>query len=55
MTDDSEGFEPDEQVDAGDPAQAFDALRLSVEKLARDVGGDITVIRKCGEASFYQF
>ncbi|HML42907.1 MAG TPA: DUF6118 family protein [Novosphingobium sp.] len=55
MTDDSEGFEPDEQVDAGDPAQAFDALRLSVEKLARDVGGEMTVIRKGVEAAFDQF
>jgi hypothetical protein len=56
MTDESEEFEPDEQdAGGGDPAQAFDALRRSVEKLSRDVGGEMTVIRKGVEAAFDQF
>lgn len=55
MTDNSEGFEPGEQDAGSDPAQAFDALRRSVEKLARDVGGEMTVIRKGVEAAFEEF
>ncbi|OJU83840.1 MAG: hypothetical protein BGO06_23965 [Shinella sp. 65-6] len=55
MTDENEGFEPDEQDAGNDPAQAFDALRRSVEKLARDVGGEMTVIRKGVEAAFEEF
>ncbi|NKW11167.1 hypothetical protein HGG76_26510 [Ochrobactrum tritici] len=46
MADESEGTERDEQDAGSDPAQAFDALRRSVEKLTRDVGGEMTVIRK---------
>lgn len=55
MRDDSEGFEPEEQDTPGDPAQAFEALRRTVEKLARDVGGEMTVIRKDVEAAFEEF
>lgn len=54
MTDDRD-IEPDHADDAGDPAQAFEALRLSVEKLTRDVGGELTVIRKGVEAAFEEF
>lgn len=55
MTDTSEEFEPEEQDAGNDPAQAFDALRRSVEKLARDVGGEMTVIRKGVESAFEEF
>lgn len=55
MTDESEGTEPDERDAGSDPAQAFDALRRSVEKLTRDVGGEMTVIRKGVEAAFEEF
>ncbi|MET4236627.1 hypothetical protein ACVWXN_010845 [Bradyrhizobium sp. i1.4.4] len=55
MTDESQGFELDEQDAGSDPTQAFDALRQSVEKLARDVGGEMTVIRKGVEAAFEEF
>jgi hypothetical protein len=55
MQDDSERFEPQDPDSAGDPAQAFEALRRSVEKLTRDVGGEITVIRRGVEAAFDQF
>lgn len=51
----SEGAEPDEQDAGSDPAQAFDALRRSIEKLTRDVGGEMTVIRKGVEAAFEEF
>jgi len=52
-----EGMEPEAftQDDAGDPAAAFEALRATVEKLARDMGGEMTVIRKGVEAAFDQF
>lgn len=55
MTDESQGTEPDEQEAGNDPAQAFDALRLAVDKLTRDVGGEMTVIRKGVEAAFEEF
>jgi len=56
MTDDSDGFEPGgRQDEAGDPAAAFEALRRAVEKLTRDVGGEMTVIRRGVEAAFDQF
>lgn len=56
MTDDDrEGFEPqDAPDDAGDPAAAFEALRRSVEKLTRDLGGEMTVIRRGVETAFDQ-
>lgn len=55
MQDDSERFEPQDLDSAGDPAQAFEALRRAVEKLTRDVGGEMTVIRRGMEAAFDQF
>lgn len=55
MTDESQGFEQDEQEAGNDPAQAFDALRLAIDKLTRDVGGEMTVIRKGVEAAFEEF
>ncbi|TBZ05048.1 DUF6118 family protein [Rhizobium leguminosarum] len=55
MMNENEGFEPDDQDASSDPAQAFDALRRSVEKLTRDVGGEMTVIRKGVEAAFEEF
>ena len=55
MTDDSERFEPQAPADdAGDPAQAFEALRRSVEKLTRDLGGEMTIIRRGVETAFDQ-
>jgi len=59
MTDDEdenrEGFEPlDAPDDAGDPAAAFEALRRSVENLTRDLGGEMTVIRRGVETAFDQ-
>jgi hypothetical protein len=36
-------------------AEAFDALRRAIEKLARDTGGEMVVIRKGVEAAFEQF
>jgi hypothetical protein len=55
MTDDRERFEPQTPAeDAGDPAAAFEALRRSVEKLTRDLGGEMTVIRRGVETAFDQ-
>lgn len=40
-------FEPDVlDEDAGDPAAAFDALRITVESLASDLTREMTTIRK---------
>ncbi|MEP3438247.1 MAG: DUF6118 family protein, partial [Hoeflea sp.] len=39
---------------AGDPVQAFDDLREAVEKLSREIGGEMTVIRKGVETAFDQ-
>lgn len=55
MTDYSDRAEPDQQDAGSDPAQAFDTLRRSIEKLTRDVGGEMTVIRKGVEAAFEEF
>ncbi|MBY3517233.1 hypothetical protein HFN76_34535 [Rhizobium laguerreae] len=55
MMNENEGFEPDDQDTGGDPTEAFDTLRRSVERLARDVGGEMTVIRKGVEAAFEEF
>lgn len=41
--------------DAGDPAQAFEALRASVETMARELAGEMTVIRKGVETAFDEF
>lgn len=54
VTDDRD-IELDDADSADDPAQAFEAMRLSVEKLARDVGSEMTVIRKGVEAAFEEF
>jgi len=55
MTDTSEGFEPEEQDDAGDPAQAFEALRRTVNGLAGDLTREMTTVRKGVEAAFEEF
>ncbi|KNH09012.1 hypothetical protein BRCH_03408c [Candidatus Burkholderia brachyanthoides] len=55
MMDKSEGFSPKEHNDAGDPTQAFDALRCTVEDLAGDLTREMTTIRKGVEAAFDQF
>ncbi len=55
MTESSEYQEPQEPAEIDEAAQAFDALRRTVEKLARDVGGEMVVIRKGVEAAFDQF
>lgn len=55
MTDDRERFEPQAPAeDVGDPAEAFEALRRSVEKLTRDLGSEMTVIRRGVETAFDQ-
>lgn len=60
MTDDDrEPFEPgdvDSQADeAGDPAQAFEALRQAVETQGAHTAAEMTVIRRGVEAAFEQF
>lgn len=47
MTDDHrEGFEPEDDSQAGDPAAAFEALRRTVEKQGGQMGAEMTVIRR---------
>jgi len=57
MTDDDrEGFEPGASAeDAGDPAAAFEALRRTVETQGKQLGAEMTVIRRGVEAAFDQF
>lgn len=57
MTDDDrEEIEPEALPDdAGDPAQAFEALRCTVEDLAGDLTREMTTIRKGVEAAFEEF
>lgn len=55
MTDASEEYDGQGMDDSNDPAQAFDELRQVVEKLSREIGGEMTVIRKGVEAAFDQF
>jgi hypothetical protein len=55
MTDRLEGAKPDEQDEAGDPAQAFDTLRRTVEDLLGDLTREMTTIRKGVEAAFEKF
>lgn len=54
MTDAHADFERDDRKTAGDPVQAFDDLREAVEKLSREIGGEMTVIRKGVETAFDQ-
>lgn len=54
MTDQGQRFGP-EQDNADDAAQAFEALRRAVERMAREVGGEMTIIRKGVEAAFDHF
>jgi hypothetical protein len=54
MTHETPQFERQEE-DVGDPAQAFDALRLTVETLARELGSEMTIIRKGVETAFEEF
>ncbi|MBZ5763848.1 DUF6118 family protein [Rhizobium sp. VS19-DR104.2] len=51
-TDDQERGMPSEIDEA---TEAFEALRRTVEKLARDLGGEMVVIRKGVEAAFERF
>lgn len=44
-----------EDEEAGDPAEAFEALRRTVEKMARELSGEMNVIRKGVEAAFEEF
>ncbi|MCZ4348162.1 DUF6118 family protein [Devosia neptuniae] len=57
--DDGEPFEPEnlegQEDAAGDPAQAFEALRQAVETQGMQIGAEMTVIRKGVEAAFEQF
>ena len=60
MTDDDrEPFAPEaidsQEDEAGDPAQAFGALRETVEDLAGDLSREMTTIRKGVEAAFDRF
>lgn len=56
MTDeDRDGFEHEDDSHAGDPAEAFETLRRTVEDLAGDLGREMTTIRKGVEAAFDQF
>ncbi|BCH68448.1 hypothetical protein RvVAT039_pl12810 (plasmid) [Agrobacterium vitis] len=52
MTDSSDYPEQQEPAEIDEAAQAFEALRRTLEKLARDVGGEMVVIRKGVEAAF---
>lgn len=58
MTDDDrEPFEPGniDRQRGEDPAQAFDALRHTIETQGAQIGAEMTVIRKGVEAAFEQF
>ena len=56
MTDDDrEGFEPEDDSQAGDPAAAFEALRRTIEKQGGQIGAEMTIIRRGVEAAFDQF
>ena len=52
-----EGMQPDASGvdDAGDPAQAFEALRETVEALAADLAREMTTIRRGVETALDQF
>ena len=54
--DDMEGFEPEAAADEdGDPAQAFEALRQTVESLAGNLTREMTNIRKGVELALDRF
>ncbi len=56
MTDDDrDGFEHEDDSQAGDPAEAFAALQRTVENLAGDLGREMTSICRGVEAAFDQF
>jgi hypothetical protein len=58
MTDRSEGMDHEAQDNTDEPARAFETLsRLIVrtEKYAREIGAEMTVIRKDVEAAFEAF
>ena len=50
----SEGIDAQDARDdeAGDPAQAFEALRQSVERQGQQIGAELSVVRKGVEAAF---
>jgi hypothetical protein len=49
MTDSHEDQEPREPSEIDEAAQASDALRRAIEKLSRDIGGEMVDIRKGGK------
>lgn len=54
--DDRDGFGPEASPDdTGDPAEAFDALRQTVEDLAGDLRREMTTIRKGVEMALEEF
>lgn len=59
MTDNRGAFEPDDmdaqEVEAGDPAQAFDALRRTVKSQGTQIGAEMTILRRGVEAAFDRF
>ncbi|BCH62762.1 hypothetical protein RvVAR0630_pl09040 (plasmid) [Agrobacterium vitis] len=55
MTDSNDDHEQLEASEIDEAAAAFEALRRAIEKLARDTGGEMVVIRKGVEAAFEQF
>lgn len=52
MTDTSDYSERQEPPEFDEAAQAFEELGRTLERLARDVGGEMIVIRKGVEAAF---
>ncbi|MEZ5805838.1 MAG: DUF6118 family protein [Rhizobiaceae bacterium] len=55
MTDDDrEGFEPEDDSQAGDPAAAFEALRRTVEKQGGQLNAEMTIIRRGVELALEQ-
>jgi hypothetical protein len=56
MTDSGMEFEPQSAEDgAGDPAAAFEALRVTIETQGAAIGAEMTIIRKGVEAAFDRF
>jgi hypothetical protein len=55
MTDSNDDQGQREASEIDEAAEAFEALRRVIEKLARDTGGEMVVIRKGVEAAFEQF